>query len=75
MLVPGMFPGAHLRSNNMKKTVKKLVLAKETLLSLEAGALDGVVGGVSEIQQCFTQTCADVCDLRTRATCAELPGN
>lgn len=43
----------------MKKIVKKLTLAKETLLNLETGDLNQILGGVSDIRHCFT---ADSCD-------------
>ena len=36
----------------MKKTVKKLVLAKDTLCGV-----DGVVGGLSAATNCFANTC------------------
>jgi hypothetical protein len=36
----------------MKKTLKKLTLAKETLQSLDSGKLEGVAGGDSENTRC-----------------------
>lgn len=36
----------------MKKTLKKLTLAKETLQSLDSGKLEGVAGGASEDTRC-----------------------
>ena len=40
-----------------KKTVKKLVLAKETVRSLTTQALGDVVGGTNSAEGCYTQTC------------------
>jgi len=47
----------------MKKNLKKLALHRETLRSLEEGAIQRVVGGVS------LQTCGSPCS----ATCTAYP--
>jgi len=47
----------------MKKSLKKLALHRETLRSLEEGAIQGVVGGVS------ARTCGSPCS----ATCTVNP--
>lgn len=36
----------------MKKTLKKLTLAKETLQSFDSGKLEGIAGGASEDTRC-----------------------
>jgi hypothetical protein len=47
----------------MKKSLKKLALSRETLRSLEEGAIQAVVGGVS------ARTCGSPCS----ATCTVNP--
>jgi hypothetical protein len=43
-MLPGIGPGRPM----MKKKVKKLVLAKETLRELDSRKLEGVAGAISE---------------------------
>lgn len=62
MLSPGASPW-HYQGDPMKKTLKKLELAKETLRSLEKAELVNVGGG------CATQTCGS-CGARY---CLEMP--
>jgi hypothetical protein len=48
----------------MKKQVKKLVLAKETLRSLETAVMKDVVGADSRGSQCCPLTELESCGLR-----------
>jgi hypothetical protein len=51
----------------MKKTPKKMVLAKETVLKLEKGELERVAGGVSANTDCtYTHCCSGSCGTASR---------
>jgi hypothetical protein len=46
----------------MKKSVKKLVLAKETVISMEASHLDKAAGGISDENVCtYYNSCLRFC--------------
>jgi len=52
----------------MKKRFKKLKLAKETLLNLEAGSLENVLGAATDKSVCAT-ICATNCGTQCATNC------
>jgi hypothetical protein len=68
-LLPGVLPAAYV-GGTMRKTKKKLVLAKETVRSLQVAVLGQVTGASDDPFYCTTDTFYNSC----RRFCQQEPG-